>query len=208
MAILRTAPEDSPVESWRTSIDQKAGRDEFSYNESTGKLSRKADGFPEITLRLVERRGESVEANAHLIVPQPKTTLLTLARQVTTEWNPSDLPKGNTQLRIDTGLRDFQTVQGMPGIVSNELPGLIGQCRIVVLYDEFTSSGVSGGRIRCTQFAAGRILSISYHDGTCEIVFQPGVLTTRTAILADESKARMASEQLANRYVYQLRLTQ
>jgi len=208
IAILRTAPEDSPMESWQTCIDQRAGRDEFAYNETTGKVSQKADGIPEITLRLIKQRGESVAANAHLIVPQPQTTFVKLARQVAVGWNQDDLPKGRTQLRIDTGRRKFQTVKGMPGIVSDELPNLIGQCRIVVLYDEFTSSAHSGGTIRCTQFAAGRILSITYRNGTCEIVFQPGVLTTRSAILADETKTRIAPEKLANRYVYKLRLTQ
>ncbi len=204
IAIHRTAPEDSPLESWRTSIDQRAGRDEFRYDESTGKVSRKADGIPEITLRLSRQQDE---ANAHVIVPQPQTTLKRLARQIATGWNLDDLPDGRTQLRIDGGLRDFQTVNGMPGSVSGELPDLIGQCRIVLLYDEFTSAGHSGGRIRCTQFAAGRILNITHDSGTCEIVFQPGVLTTRSAILADDTKTKLPPEQLANRYVYKLRLT-
>ena len=205
IAILRTAPENSRLESWQQSIDQRSGRDEFRYDESTGKVSRKADGIPEITLRLAKHHDE---ANAHVIVPKPQTSLAKLARQMATGWNQDDLPGGRTQLRIDAGLRDFQTVNGVPGNVSGELPGIIGQCRIVLLYDELTPSDYSGGRIRCTQFAAGRILNVTYQNGTCEIVFQPGVLTTRTAILADDRETRISPEQLANRYVYKLQLTQ
>ena len=146
--------------------------------------------------------------NAYVIVPQPRTTVDDLARQVITGWNRDDLPEGHTQLTSDAGQHGFQTVTDIPGAMSDALPKIVGQCRIVMLYDEFESSGGSRGRVSCVRFAAGRIMSVQYGGGKCQLVFQPGVMTTRSAILTDESDAEAASERIANSYVYKLRLTQ
>lgn len=208
IAILKSTPEDSPLESWQTCIDQRGGSDSYGYDPATGKVIREPDGLPEITLRLPVNQEAPDEINAHLIIPLPTTTIKRFARQVRTGWNHDDLPRDKTQLRIDRGQCEFDTTQGLAGNVADALREVIGQCRIVLLYDEYEPSGPSGGVVRCSRFAAGRILSLRDREDAYEIVFQPGVLTTRSAILVDETTSRISPEKLANPYVYKLRLTQ
>lgn len=136
-------------------------------------------------------------------------------------WRDEDLPKNLNELRFDeNSSHDFQTVGGIHGETPRVLKELIGQCRILFLYDEFLPTGRSGaGRIQVTQAVAGRVLSVEVlDDDGCELIIQPGVMTTRTALLASsehESKSgrrrkrdrKDRSEKLANRYIYKLQIT-
>lgn len=208
LAILNSAPVGNKVESWQLSIDQRQGRDDFGYDEETGEVVRKPDGIPEIVLSPSDHDRSPEDVNAYVIVPQPRTAIDDLARQVITGWNYDDLPEGHTRLTADAGRHSFHTVTDIPGAVSDALPNILGQCRIVMLYDEFESTGGNRGRVSCVRFAAGRLMSLRYGRGKCEFVFQPGVMTTRSAILADESDTDASPERLANAYVFKLRLTQ
>lgn len=207
IAILHSAPDGSRAESWKDCIEERSGRDDFAFNEETGEVTRGSDGIPEITLRLPGHDFAPDEINACVIVPQSRTTIPDLTRQFATGWNRDDLPEDDAQLRLDTGTRDFDTVTDVPGVITSELHGLVGQCRIVMLY-----KGDEGGdikkRVSCQRFVAGRVMAILSRSGDCDIVFQPGVMTTRSAILADEADTEVPPEQLANAYIYKLRITQ
>ena len=136
-------------------------------------------------------------------------------------WRDEYLPKNLNELRFDeNSSHDFQTVGGIHGETPRVLKELIGQCRILFLYDEFLPTGRSGaGRIQVTQAVAGRVLSVKVlDDDGCELIIQPGVMTTRTALLASsEHEAKSGrrrkrdrkdhSEKLANRYIYKLQIT-
>jgi hypothetical protein len=80
---------------------------------------------------------------------------------------------------------------------------------VCLLYESFSVSSSSGwGNLNCCGLVAGRILQISRGSGeTREIVFQPGVLVTRTAVLAFAPGTAPAGSA-TNPYIYKLALTQ
>ena len=82
----------------------------------------------------------------------------------------------------------------------------MGQCRACALYTNHVASGQSGwGRLDCTGLVAGRILHVGQGTGQSrQFVFQPGVLVTRTALLAQEA----GTASVSNKYLYKLTLTQ
>jgi hypothetical protein len=221
LAILREAQEGDARESWLTQIEDRQGADHYGYDEQTGLVTDGPDGIPEIRLRSAIRRGDPKNANAHLFDVNGCSTDEELLLHMQNGWRDEDLPKSLTKLRFDeNSSHEFETVGGIHGAAPHVLKELLGQCRILFLYDDFLPTGRSGaGRIQVTQAVAGRVLSIEVlDDDGCELIIQPGVMTTRTALLAssdNESKSGRRkkhdpedrSEKLANRYIYKLQIT-
>ena len=83
------------------------------------------------------------------------------------------------------------------------LADIIGSCRICFVY----SGDASDGSVECVGLVAGRVLDIQWQAGGIEVVFQPGVLTTRTALLLDESAPDDGDPRFGNPYIYKLRLS-
>jgi len=221
LAILREVKEGDTRESWLIQIEDRQGADQYGYDEQTGLVTDGPDGIPEIRLRSAIRRGDPKKANVHLFDVNGVSTDEELLLHMQNGWHDQDLPKSLTELRFDeNSSHDFETTGGIHGAAPRVLEELIGQCRILFLYDEFLPTGRSGsGRIQVTQAVAGRVLSVEVlDDDGCELIIQPGVMTTRTALLASsENEARSGrrkkrdredrSEKLANRYIYKLQIT-
>lgn len=221
LAILREAKEGEARESWLTQIEDRKGADQFGYDERTGQVTDGHDGIPEIRLRSAIRRGNPDEANVHLFDVNGVSTDEELLLHIQNGWRDEDLPKNLTELRFDdSSSHEFETVGGIHGATPRVLKESIGQCRILFLYDDFQPTGSSGaGSIQVTQAVAGRVLSVKVlEDDGCELIIQPGVMTTRTALLAsrdNESRSGRRkkrgrddrSEQMANRYIYRLQIT-
>lgn len=212
--------EESSCESWNSQIENRKGTDRYTFDELTGAVTGGPDGIPEIRLRSAVRRGKPDEANIHLFDVNGSSTVKELVGHVRNGWAESDMPKHLPELRIDQGSHEFETVNGINGPVPKVLEELIGECRILFLYDEFLPTGRSGaGRVQITRAVAGRILTIKeLGDDSCELIIQPGVMTTRTARLATKSvrshpgesqdrDSDDATEKLANRYIYKLQIT-
>ncbi|MDA0285078.1 MAG: hypothetical protein O3B13_18620 [Planctomycetota bacterium] len=207
-------------ESWTSQIDDREGGDQYRFDELTGQITEEPDGIPEIRVRSAVRRGNPKQANVHLFVVNQSSSLQQLVSQVRSGWSESDMPGHLSTMRLDEGSHEFETVNGINGSMPQVLRELIGECRILFLYDRFLPAGRSGaGRIQIEQAVAGRILSVTeLDDECCELIIQPGVLTTRTALLASESGSSTtgsstqsgvvgAPRQLANRYIYKLQIT-
>lgn len=209
LAILKSASEKCRLETWDTAITSRQGADRFGYDEETGEIFRGADGIPEITLRTAGRDENIENSNMFLFASLPDVTREDVSRQIRNGWGDDDLPGGSDGIRLHHRHHEFLTLNGVEGSLSRELASVIGECRIVFLYNEFQTDGRSrAGRIRCVSAVAGRILSIRLHDNeACEIILQPGVLTTRTAQLASETLVQGSWDRLANPYIYKLRLT-
>ena len=223
LAILRES-KDGSRESWKSQIDDRQGADQYGFDELTGKVTSGPDGIPEIRLRSAVRRGDPQKANVHLFDVNGSATFKELLSHVQNGWGESDMPRHLPELKFDLGPHEFETVSGISGPLPDALRTLIGECRILFLYDDFVPTGRSGaGRIQVTQVVAGRVLAIEVPgDGSCELIIQPGVMTTRTALLAakaggSESGRRgrgkpnnvdsKEARQLGNRYIYKLQIT-
>lgn len=220
IAILRDGGKDRSSESWNSQIEDRQGSDHYGYDERTGEITRGPDGIPEIRVRSAVRRGNPEEANVHLFVVSGSATANQLVSQVLHGWNEQDMPEYLPELRLDQEPYEFKTVNGINGPIPGAFQQLLGECRILFLYDEFQPTGRSGaGRIQVTQAVAGRVLSIEeVGNDSSELIIQPGVITTRTAQLAPQfsglrndrtakSDTEESPDRLANRYIYKLQIT-
>lgn len=91
-----------------------------------------------------------------------------------------------------------------------------GTCRIVLLYEPLPSDLATGApgaesttrAVRCVGVAAGRIMAIrTTPEGDREFVFQPGCLTTNSAVTsADRPGQASTNNAEPNKYVFHLRL--
>jgi len=220
IAILRDGGEDRTGESWESQIENREGADNYGFDEQTGEITKGPDGIPEIRVRSAVRRGNPEEANVHLFVVSDSATIEQLVSHVSNGWSEQDMPSQLAELRLDQEAHEFKTVNGINGPTPEAIEQLLGECRILFLYDEFIPRGRSGaGHVQITRAVAGRVLSIKeLGDDSSELVIQPGVMTTRTAQLASEFSGATGSrtqkrgneesrEKLANRYIYKLQIT-
>ncbi|WP_298864559.1 hypothetical protein [uncultured Gimesia sp.] len=223
LAILKNDPSGKHTETWELQIDQKKGKDEYRYNPDTKTVTRGSDGIPEILLTGKPRRGNISDANLQLLDFGSLHNSESVERQILSGLTKQDLKHYHGELIFNTG--PIQ-VNCSPELEDNELDAfqkMTGQCRICFLYDKVESSSRSHtGLADCTNMVAGRIMSIKrLENQTSEIILQPGVMTTRTGILAKgkppETDSPSASnsktktdddQQRKNKYIYKLYLTQ
>jgi len=217
LAVLKHDPEGK-VENWQTQIVQRKGLDRFSVDERTGEVapSSSGDGIPEITVRSAPHRGDTTRANIFLCLIRPGLTESDLKQQFRLGFTRTDLPR---PLRFDQGAVQLETTPTITGCILTELQELTGQCRIVFLYDEHRDDdGI--GMVRIVAPVAARILKVQIHDdGSCELVLQPGVMTTRTALTTSPSappgnpstdpgtSPDPNNDSVRNPYIYRLLLT-
>jgi len=209
LAILKSNIDGRSLETWDSAIVKRQGSDRFSYHEDTGDISSGPDGIPEIRLWSAGRNEDIENSSVFLFAVRHDAIREDIVRHIHSGWTDSDLPDGIQQLRFDQSPAEYLTLGSIGGSLGSGLGDIAGQCRIVFLYDSFQAGAHSReGRIRCVRAVAGRILSIQlFSNGAREIIFQPGVLTTRTALLADETHFSGPWDSLANPYIYKLRLT-
>jgi hypothetical protein len=207
IAILRFDLKKRGVPDWETSIEQRQGSDRLGYDEATNEVIG-PDGIPEIVLSSPAFGGKPEKANVHFFAFNPRLPKGVIVRHIQTGWNEDDIPvEYNGLFRLDRAQSDWRTLNVASRVV-DELNQLIGQCRIVFLYDEFKPSRNGEGTIRCVGVVAGRILALTHRkDGSCDFIFQPGVLTTRTAVTAKEMPVGGAAKRFKNKYIYKLQLT-
>lgn len=146
--------------------------------------------------------------NAYAFVLNPRASTADIARQFRHGWLADDFPEGLDTLRTDRGPLTLTTLDSLGGAVADALLDVVGQQRIVFLFDSVTT-GRGTDRVHCVATVAGRVMFCNPNSQAgCEIVFQPTVLTTRTAVLAHETVTQGPSDRFANRYTYKLQLTQ
>ncbi|MBI1312045.1 hypothetical protein GC176_12195 [bacterium] len=148
------------------------------------------------------------ERNVYAFALNPKSSATQVARQFRSGWTVADFPSGVDILRIDRGPLSFAALDSLGGAVADSITQIVGQQRIVFLFDSVTI-GRGTDRVTCVATVAGRVMS--FHPnvaGGCEIVFQPTVLTTRTAVLSRETVTQGPLDRFVNRYTYKLQLTQ
>ena len=137
----------------------------------------------------------------------------TLIQQIQEGWREEDLDRHHGELRFDRGLVPFQATANITSPLASALAEMTGQCRICPLYINHTPYGKQGaGKVQLAGLVAGRVMSVRTISSTeTEIIFQPGVLTTRTAILPNSrlatSNGLNKTATKRNRYIYKLYLT-
>lgn len=146
--------------------------------------------------------------NVYAFALNRRASTADIARQFHSGWTAGDLPSGTEVLRIDRGPHVFPALNTLGGAITDALRAVTGQQRIVLLFDG-VSVGRGTARVNCVSAVAGRVMSVDTAAGNgCRIVFQPTVLTTRTAVLSRETVTQGPPDRFVNTYICKLQLTQ
>lgn len=208
IAILLRQPERE--DTWEAQIVEGRGPDRYACDESTGRIVGNPDGLPEIVLHSMPTGGASSAANMQFVDLGSDLRSGSLAKQIARGWAAEDLADWRGELRFDRGPVPLTSSAAVIGEPVDALRQTVGQCRIGLLYQNHRPSGTTGlGRLDCVGVIAGRIMDVRIgQKRACEIIFQPGVLTTPTALLTDDAPDSAASKSGRNPYIYKLHLTQ
>lgn len=212
IAILANDPTGKRQDTWHHQIVKRLGKDEFGFDETTGDVNSRPDGIPEITLCWLDTNDKTAVPNVRLIDLGNELRGSAIARQISKGLFPPDLRRCDGEI-----VPSQQPVRvGSSAILGTDelaaLRRMTGEVRICLLYlDETGTNGQpAGDRVQCIGLVAGRVMQVNRSSGKApRIIFQPGVLTTRTAIIAggplDSSRSNGTT---TNDYIYKLSLTQ
>lgn len=208
LAILKqpqqTYDNEQPVDDWQTQIEQSHGSDLLSVDAALHKVMTTGDGIPEITLVTMGTDQRLDRVNAHFFLVDPLTSSDEFYQHVKRGWGQGDFKSATVpEVRLDRGPLSVSPMNVTGGDFASYLQPHLGECRIVFLYEQ-----LAGGKLKCSGIAAGRMMSVTQAgNGGLKMVFQPGVLTTRTAVLVNDGLTTAAFPATANKYVYKLHLT-
>lgn len=215
LAIWWKDPTQQRRDTWEQQIDGRRGADNFGHDAVTGEVTRGSDGIPEIVLRSQSRDGNA--DNSNLLVLDIGTRLQggDVARQFASGWSADDLADLDGELRVSpTSPERFPASPKLTSHDRDALDNLIGEPRICLLYSDARPNGGSLlWQATCVRLVAIRVLAVrDGSNGSCELVAQPCVFATRTALLDQQTPyhtglASDAATDHANPYIYKLQLT-
>lgn len=221
LAILARAPEGSSLQTWYDQIELRRGADRYGYDSAAQAVVSIQDGIPEIILTAPATGSEITTSNMRLFCIHGQQDGTTLEDEIRQGWGDQHLAQRDGRILLNNTSEYFPAAQSVPSGCLMALKEMIGQSRIVLLFqDEWATDTTGWGRIQSAGLVAGRIMAVIEEDGQSpQIVFQPSVLATRCAMLASDlndpgttssAAAPVASSQAApaNKYIYQFKLTQ
>lgn len=229
LAILKNDPSGKHTETWELQIDQKKGKDEYRFDPETRTVSRGSDGIPEIQLTGKPRRGDISDANMQILNFGRRHNSEIIVRQILSGLSRQDLKNYHGELLFNAGPIQVHCSPEIEDDEQDAFQKMTGQCRICFLFDKVETSAKSyNGTADCTNMVAGRVMSIKrLENQACEIILQPGVLTSRAVILAeakppependstqkpenttDNKNTTDNSQERKNKYIYKLYLAQ
>lgn len=204
------------ADTWQQQIVARAGKDAFGYDRQTGKITQKADGIPEVNLTGMiagSTGGVSAAVTVRLVHFRRRMNSDQFTAQIARGWALDDLPGDNHELMPAIKPEIANATATLGKQECDALRALAGECRIVLLYQPIVlqNGQVDPNNVQCTGFVAGRVLQVTFsQQQPPQIVFQPGVLVTRTAVTPAESDFGLSdgqAEKFRNPYIYELRLT-
>lgn len=185
IAIWLNDPTGRRNDTWRTQIEARKGKDEFGYDSLGHHVTEGADGIPEMTLRS-QAPGGGINLNTVVVDVGAGLSDTVLAQQFARGFSTEDLVASGGELSIFDATPQTLRASGELRHGDREaLESIIGEPRICLLYSTAVPA-VSGDIIQatCVRMVAVRVLSVrDLTDGSCELVVQPCIVKTRTAIL-------------------------
>lgn len=204
IAILKQSARETCTETWDAAVGNRGGADEFGYNAETGIVRHEPDGIPELVLRSRSSNREAEEPNLRIVDLGSGLRTDGLVDQIARGWTAEDLADWGSELPVGTEPLILTGDAQVDHPLRAAFERVLGQCRVCLLYTHAEPFGHSGySQTCCVAFVAIRVMAVrDLADGACELVVQPGVLTTRTAVLADRG-----TDVSRNPYIYKLHLT-
>ncbi len=209
LAILARDPNGKRQDTWQIQIDNRLGADKYRYDPSTRQVHPGSDGIPEIILTSASAGADSAIANMAFFDVHGRVGRFPLEEQLRLGLSPLDLERRDGRFLLTKGPERFPAVRSVTKKSAAALQAIIGECRAALLYQNFTQPDRNApGHIESAGLVAGRVMAVELSGGmNWRLVFQPGVLATHSAVLpADLGLVGVTAP--ANKYVYQLKLTQ
>lgn len=213
----RTPKEKPTTPTWQQDIDQRHGSDRFGIDSHSGEIIHEPDGIPEITLRTPASGKTAMTTNAFVVAITGDWAIDTLRRQIREGWSATDLESHDGEIIPTNNAKHLAGLRGVDAsTLGSALRDVVGQSRVCLLYDhvedEPRSSAVT---LRICGMIAGRVMSVrELSADECELVFQPAVLASRSAVLAadcpthgTDSPMKSLEGSSTNKYLYKLQLT-
>ena len=202
-------------DTWEQQIEARRGPDNYGFEATGGRVYRGSDGIPEIVLRSQGRDQTSSPSNVLVLDIGNAWQNGKLARQFASGWTTDDLASLDGEMRVAPGHpAKFAASPQLKHDDRGALDNMIGEPRICLLYSDARQNG-SGALLQavCVRLVAIRVLAVrDGSDGSCEVVAQPCVFATRTALLDERTPyhtgtADETSTDSINPYIYKLQLT-
>ena len=209
LAIQAADPKGKRKDTWHEQIVKGCGADRFGWDADRGRVTESGDGIPEIVLRGADDEKDVAGTNVRWLDIGSECDTDKLIRQVRHGWSAGDLHAHGDELVIGSRSLDVPARACQHHDAWRSLDHVIGECRVCLLYVDLEQPRRGKPhRVRCLVPIAGRVLHVD-RDGKNRplIVFQPGVLATRTAVLASEY-GLAEKDVVRNAYLYKLSLTQ
>ena len=213
LAILEQDPTGNRSDTWEAAIEQRGGQDQYRCNPETGQITAEPDGIPELILRTGIDADSSTAPNARLVDLGTSFQSDRLESQIRHGWTAEHLAAFGGELAFDGVPILLPARTESSESICAGFDALIGQARICLLYTAGESAGTgAAGQISCDRLVAIRVLDVRWTShNSCEVIVQPGVVTTRTAMLTgdgpDFEQISSAGRTERNRYIYKLHLS-
>lgn len=216
-AILADDPTGQRTDTWFQQIVRRQGADKFGYDPKQHKITNQPDGIPEIILTGEDPQDKNVLPNVAMLDLGTGLRATGLVRQIRRGFDEDDLKGIGGEFRLPEQAVKLSSTSRLTLNPLRALRALDGECRICLLYQQSTKEGNSTpGSVTCVGIVAGRVMQvIPSPNKASKIIFQPGVIVTRTAILPDvkftnqrRPNRREWLNPFENKYVYKTSLTQ
>jgi hypothetical protein len=165
--------------------------DHYSYDEVTDTVKQVADGIHELNVYPGSATGGTQIGPGNfgtLQIGKSDNSTSTLTRQIIEGLNAEDLSHyEGGQLRLgDDGTLPLYGNVGLSAGIENSVDDIIGQTRVLPLFDTFTGTG-AGGIFRIVGFAGVRILYVRLNGNMAgkTLLIQPAFVVTDSVIHDD-----------------------
>lgn len=185
---------------WLTNIEARTGDDVLSWDAESRQVKDESDGLPELVLRTGTRERPG---NVCLVDLGTQLHDQGLREQLREGWSWRQLQEFGSELSFAQGPMTAAASSDFSGMPSEELLRQIGQSRIVLLYERLTPFEPGTVQpVQLTRLVAIRLLRATRQGEELELVVQPSIVSTRTAVLSrDEDRV------LPNPYIYRMAIT-
>ena len=209
LAILAKDPLGQRQDTWQIQIENRRGEDKYRFDPSRHEVVAGTDGIPEIVLHPAAPGADPASANMACFDVHGQAGRFPLEEQIRWGWSPQDLERRDGRFLMTRGPEVFPARATLSQQSAVAFKSIVGECRAVLLYENLTQAEPSSPiTIQSSGLVAGRVMAVQESSGmSYQLVFQPGVLATHSAVLPSDLQMAGVTAQ-ASKYVYQLKLTQ
>lgn len=174
-------------ETWQSLLAGNTS-DQYSYDSTTGAVTKGSDGICEVNLY---PQGTGSPGNRGTVdIGNANNSTADIARQIVEGISAEDLQELGKPLALSLdGTLELNGDTGISAGVKDELTSIIGQTRIVPVFDQVTGNG-NNATYRIVRWVGVRVLYVKLTGqmNSKRLVIQPAAMVAKGVIVGDGSK--------------------